>query len=104
MEKNYLKLRHYTPFYQSFVFIDTIGYIYKQVMKKEGIALKKVREYVKEGSPYKLIMCYIKRKDIIVFVNALQQIRNKAFLLGYTEYDEICIELQQCEKAIMGFN
>lgn len=100
MDKNYLQLHCYSPFSYFYVFVDTIDHIYERVMSSSGIILKSVKEYVKDGSPFTLISCYVRKKDDPLFCDAVQQIRKKALLLGYREYDEVCQLMQQSEKYL----
>lgn len=98
MDKNYLQLHCHSPFSLFYIFVDTIDHIYERVMSSSGILLKSVKEYVKDGSPFRLISCYVRKKDVPLFCAAVQEIRKRALLLGYREYDEMCQQMQQCEK------
>jgi len=98
MEKNYLQLHSHSPFSKYYIFIDTVDHIYERVMEKYGIGLKRVQEYTKAESPFRLITCHIKKSDETVFLNAIEQIRNNALLLGYRDYDEMCHLMQMCEQ------
>lgn len=96
MSNNYIQLRNYSPFSMLYVFIDTIDHIYEKIMKDNGIVLKGIREYTRLESPYRLISCRIKNKDVPLFCNLTEKIRRNALILGYRDYDEMCTRLQEC--------
>ena len=95
MENNYLQLHSCWPFYRQFVFVDTVDHFYAPIMKRNSIMPRGIKEYVKAGSPYRLIACKVKNSDTFLFSTAIRQIRNKALLLGYSDYDEVCRLMHQ---------
>lgn len=100
MDKNYLQLHTYAPFSFLYIFIDTVDHFYERIMNSSGITLKGIKEYIKDESPFRLISCYVRKKDAFIFCNAIQQIRNRALLLGYREYDEMCQQMQQSDRYL----
>ena len=102
MAKNYLQIYNHSPFSSLFVFIDTIDHLFVRIMNKNGILLKDVKEFAKEDSPYRLIMCQVRKKDMTTFVESVQQIQNMALLLGYREYTNVCNTLQECTNFLVA--
>ncbi len=91
------------PFSSKFVFVDTGDHFYERLMKNEGIALRHIREFTKEGSPFRLIICRIRNCDKTSFCESIIKIRDMALLLGYREYDDMCRLMQSCEsEAVAG--
>ena len=102
MNKNYLQLQSYSPFSFFYVFIDTVDHIYERIMKKNGIILKGIKEYIKAESPFRLIACHVKKSDEPAFFDAIKQIRNTALLYGYRDYDDMCLLMQKCEIDLLN--
>lgn len=100
MNNNYLQLYSHSPFSSLFVFVDTIDHLFVRIMGKNGIHLKGVKEFAKEDSPYRLIMCRVRKKDKTTFVESVKQIQNMALLLGYREYTNVCNTLQECTNFL----
>lgn len=97
---NYLQVDCFWPFFKNYVFVDTVECGYEQILKRNQIRIKILREYIKPDSPFRLVICRVKKKDENIFYNCLEQIRNKALLTGYREYDDICEWLKQCEREL----
>lgn len=100
MNKNYLKLQSFSFFSNFYIFIDTIDHIYERIMQNNGIILKGIKEYIKAESPFRLITCHVKKSDESLFCEAIKQIRNTALLLGYRDYDSMCLLMQKCESNL----
>ncbi len=96
--KNYLRLEK-TLTGRKYVFVDTVDHLYKQIFPSCGIKIRTVREYIREGSPLKLVICKVLRRDIDQFEVVINEVRNKALLLGYREYDEACEMLIKMERG-----
>ncbi len=98
--KNYLMLRRFSPFYQKYVFVDTMELIYIRLFRDAGIKVKETWEYAKKGSGLRLIICRILKKDKKKFEETVTSIRNKSILMGHSDYDEACEMLQNMEKGV----
>ncbi len=96
--KNYLRLEK-TFTGRKYVFVDTVDHFYKQVFPSCGIKIRKCREYIREGSALRLVICKVLRRDIDQFEVVINEVRNKALLLGYREYDEACEMLIKMERG-----
>lgn len=97
MVKNYLEIKSYSVFSLLYIFVDTFDHIFERIMEDEGIVMKHITEYSKSGSPYRLISCRINKRDKKEFCELLMQIRNTALLLGYKDYDEMCVLMQKAK-------
>ncbi len=91
---NYLQIRGRRLFSPTYVFIDTKEHIFVNLMNENSVSIKNVKESARPGSPFRLIFCDVKKKDIGKFQDALNKLRNKALLLGYRDYDGVCEKLQ----------
>ncbi len=57
-------------------------------------------EAMRDGDKYRIVFCKIRRKYKAEFEKALSEISNKMCLLGHTDYDAYCADVQQMlEKA-----
>ncbi len=94
---NYLKLDCFSLFRSKFVFVDTADFISANLLKDSGIFVKRVRVMKKKDSPYRLILCKIRKKDELNFIAALGKLRDMALIMGYQDYDCICEKLRMCK-------
>ena len=97
--KNYLMLKGFSLFSQNYVFVDTRELLYIRLFRDAGIKVKETWEYAKEGSGLRLIICRILKKDRQKFEDTVISIRNKALLMGHSDYDEACEMLQGMEEG-----
>ena len=95
-EKNALnnyKINGFSLFTRKYVFVDTTKLLYQRIFSDMGIAVLKSEEFRKEGSDLSLIIIKILKRDVEKFEQALTEVRKKALLLGYREYDQACERL-----------
>ncbi len=97
MEKNYLKLNMVSLRYVCYFFVDTKECLYERVFPEKGIRIRIMKEFVKEGSPYRLVLCKVKKKLEEDFRALLPEIGKRALLLGYRDYADTCMMLKEFE-------
>lgn len=88
--ENYLKVRTYSPFSYSYVFLDCNEYLADQLFIKHKVPVKFGGEFVRDDSKYRIISCKIRKKYEKSFLNALSEMYNKMILRGYGDYQEFC--------------
>lgn len=91
---NCIRIRSWSPFHFRVIFVDTKEYVSARVFANYGIKPRKIRKMVSKDTPFRLIVCSIRKKDGDRFVEALSKLRNSILLLGYKDYEEMCIELK----------
>ncbi len=92
---NCVQLRCRSPFHYKFMFVDTQEHVSKRLLADSCVHASRVRELAKQGSPFRLIMCNIRRKDLDEFGQMLEKLKNNILLLGYRDYDEMCETLRK---------
>lgn len=97
--KNYLRLKTCSFSNARYVFVDTVQLFYRKLFFDACIKPRKTREYHKRNSNIRLIECTIHRGDTKRCEEMFPEIRNKALLLGYSEYDEVCELLRTIEEG-----
>ena len=46
-------------------------------------------EFEKEGSPYRIIMCRVLKRDVGRFEETLEKLKDKMLIMGYKDYDKM---------------
>ncbi|MCR4740357.1 MAG: hypothetical protein K5886_08905 [Lachnospiraceae bacterium] len=87
---NCIRIKSRSPFHYRFVFVDTHDHISFGIFTRNGLRIKKVKELVRDGSPFRLIICSIRKRDLGRFKEALDVLKRNALLLGYRDYDDMC--------------
>ncbi len=97
---NCVQLNTLWPFHYRFIYVDIKDHVSWRVFKACGIRVRSMKEMEKEGSPFRLMVCSIKKKDREKLADALEQLRNSIMLMGYRDYDKMCGLLKAAEGAI----
>ena len=99
---NCIRLRCLSPFHHRYIFVDTKDYASIRLFAEADIGVSHVKEMRKRGSPYRLIACYVRKRDLDKFNDALIKLRNNILLLGYNDYNNICMKLNEAEVVLSG--
>ena len=75
------------------MFVDTGDYTFSDIFDRYRIHSMNVKEYIKEGSKYRLITCWVLKKELSSFLIALEEIYRKILLIGDREYIDLCNQL-----------
>lgn len=100
--KNYMKLKSYSPFMSSYVFLDCGEYLADQLFIKNKVPVKFGNEYARDDSRYRIIFCKIRKKYENNFLKALSEMYNKMILRGYEDYQEFCGEFNEMMMNVRG--
>lgn len=76
-----------------FIFVDTKEYLADGLFIKHQVRVHFGTEYSKPDSPYRIILCHVRKHDIPKFHAALQELQNKMIFLGYTDYAAACSKI-----------
>lgn len=87
---NYMKLKSFSLLFHNYIFLDTVDYLADQLFINHKVKVHFGKEFAKEGTPYRFICCKIRKKDEGKFLDALGNMKAKALLLGYEDYDKYC--------------
>ena len=73
-----------------YAYMDTDAYLADQLFIKHQVRVHFREEYVRDGSPYRVIFCHVRKRDQERFLAALNELPGKMMLLGYTDYLDAC--------------
>ena len=96
---NYTKLKKFSPFFYSYVFLDTDKHMGSEMFQRYKMKVRFHSVYVKENNPYRYVFCKIKKKDEERFIKALGELEKNAMILQYEEYPKYCEIFEQCKVA-----
>ena len=89
---NYWSLKKFSLGRRYFAFVDTDGYLADQLFIKHKVRVDFREEYAMPGSPYRVIMCSVAKRNVKEAVKAFSDLENK---MGHTDYPEFCAELKE---------
>ncbi len=70
------------------MFFDTEQYFADSLFIRHNVRVWFDGEYTKEDFPYRIIICHIKKRDIISFLEALEDLKNSMAICGHPKYRE----------------
>lgn len=93
MSNNYLQLKsNRFSRYNNFVYIDTTGFLADRIFAQNEIKVKFCGDYFHREKKYVVVMCKVKKKDALVFLQSMEELENRAILMGNTDYESFCKE------------
>ena len=99
-EKLYLQLRKRSLRYAYFMFFDVESYLADQLFIRYNIRVWFDAEYAKEGSPYRAILCHVRKKDVPEFLAALEELKKSMLICGYEDYEAyVSAYMDEAERA-----
>ena len=92
--KNFWKMEESFGKHFSYAYIDLNNYLADDIFLEKNIEVKFLREMIRGDSPYRIVICKIKREDGEAFEEALKLLEDKMLLLGHSDYLAVCAELE----------
>lgn len=84
-EELYLKIRKSSARYTYYLFFDTTPYLADQIFIRHEIRVRFGKEFAKEGSPYRGILCSVRKKDAPVFESCMEELKKAMILCGHAD-------------------
>lgn len=94
-------LRRFSLLYEHFAFLDTADYLADSLFIKHEVTVAFGDEYISEDTPYRVIFCKCRKRDVQRFLQALEELTNKMIICGYSDYPKYCQKLKQAEEDAM---
>ena len=95
-----LKSRRFSR-YISFAYIDTTGYLADRIFVQNEIKVKFCEDYFRKEKKYVVVMCKVKKKDVPEFLQSMEELENRAIIMGNTDYKSFCKEqISRMEKTM----
>lgn len=63
-------------------------------MRRYGYKHSHFGEMTKIDSPYRIIFCKVLKRDVQKFEEAIEKLKARMLLLGYTDYIDVCGEIE----------
>lgn len=93
MQTNYIELgTSRFSRYKQFAYIDTMGFLADRIFIENKVRVKFCGDYKHREKNYVVVICKVKEKDVPMFLQALKELKNRALLMGNTDYETFCKE------------
>lgn len=91
---NYRKIRSKSFFNSCYLYLDTENHMAVRLFKEMRIHIRPTKVYGNDNNGLRLVMCKVRKNDETKFLEAMEQLKNKALLIGTKDYLENCDMLQ----------
>nr|DAG26209.1 MAG TPA: hypothetical protein [Caudoviricetes sp.] len=100
MQTNYIELgTSRFSRYKQFAYIDTMGFLADRIFIENKVRVKFCGDYKHREKNYIIVICKVKEKDAPMFLQALKELKNRAILMGNTDYETFCKEQIRLMKS-----
>ena len=99
--KNYWRMGDFSIFSVSYAYVDHSSYQADQLFVQNKVRIKFKGECAKADSPYRIVFCKVRKRDIERFEEAIEKLKNKMLLLGHRDYSAVCVEITKMIEAGM---
>ena len=96
---NCIRIRSWSPFHFRVIIIDTKEYVSTRILTNYGIRPWNIKRMSNSSTPFRLVECSIRKKDVEKFIEALEGIRNSILVMGYRDYDQMCDKLNMIAET-----
>ncbi|MDO4556138.1 MAG: hypothetical protein Q4B70_13480 [Lachnospiraceae bacterium] len=93
MEKNFWKMQDFSLFRVPYAYVDHQSFLADSLFMQRKIQVIFKKEMTKKDSQYCIVFCKVRKRDIEKFEDALEELKNKMLLMGYTDYPSVCDEI-----------
>ena len=88
---NYLETgRIMAGFFRRFVFVDDLNCSSVSLLYRNKVRIKPRKVAKNDDEKYQLVFCDVRKKDVPMFILAMEELRNKMLLIGNLDYETCC--------------
>lgn len=73
-----------------YMYIDHKDYLADSLLAQNHVSVRLGNEFSRDDSPYRIILCKVRKKDTAEFEKSMESLRNKMLLFGHSDYMEFC--------------
>ena len=88
--KNFLRLDGRSILSVPYMYIDHKDYLADSLLTQNHVSVRFGSEFSRDNSPYRIIICKVRKKDTAEFEKSMESLRNKMLLFGHSDYMEFC--------------
>lgn len=99
--KNYWRMGDFSIFSVPYAYVDHSSYQADRLFVQNKVRIKFKGECTKADSPYCIVFCKVRKRDVERFEEVLEKLNNKMLLLGYRDYPDVCNEITKMIEAGM---
>ena len=100
--KNFLKLDGLSILSAHYMYIDHKEYLADSLFAQNHVSVRFGNELSRDNSPYRIILCKVRKKDTAGFEKSMELLCNKMQLFGHDDYVEFCNDIMETLEQNRG--
>ena len=100
--KNFLRLDGLSILSVQYMYIDHKDYLPDSLLAQNHVSVRFGNEFSRDDSPYRIILCKVRKKDTAEFENSMKLLCNKMLLFGHNDYMEFCNSIMETLEQNRG--
>ena len=93
--KNFLRLDGRSILSVPYMYIDHKDYLADSLLTQNPVSVRFGSEFSRDNSPYRIIICKVRKKDTAEFEKSMELLCNKMLLFGHNDYMEFCNNIME---------
>ena len=93
--KNFLRLDVRSILSVPYMYIDHKDYLADPLLTQNHVSVRFGSEFSRDNSPYRIIICKVRKKDTAEFEKSMELLCNKMLLFGHNDYMEFCNNIME---------
>ena len=78
-----------------YMYIDHKDYLADSLLTQNHVSVRFGSEFSRDNSPYRIIICKVRKKDTAEFEKSMELLCNKMLLFGHNDYMEFCNNIME---------
>ena len=78
-----------------YMYIDHKDYLADSLLTQNHVSVRFGSEFSRDNSPYRIIVCKVRKKDTAEFEKSMELLCNKMLLFGHNDYMEFCNNIME---------
>ena len=100
--KNFLRLDGLSIMSVQYMYIDHKDYLADSLFAQNHVSVRFGNEFSRDDSPYRIILCKVRKKDTAEFEKSTELLCNKMLLFGHNDYTEFCNSIMETLEQNRG--
>ena len=100
--KNFLRLDGLSILSVQYMYIDYKDYLADSLLAQNHVSVHFGDEFSREDSPYRIILCKVRRKDTAKFEKSMELLCNKMLLFEHSDYMGFCNNIMETLEQNQG--
>ena len=100
--KNFLRLGGLSILSVQYMYIDHKNYLADFLLAQNHVSVHFGDELSREDSPYRIILCKVRRKDTAKFEKSMELLCNKMLLFEHSDYMGFCNNIMETLEQNRG--